>query len=428
MANQLSFGFGKTDITPTEPVSLAGYYYDRQSTGVHDRLAARSMAVSDGEHCAVLCVVDLISLTEHVVTETRRLLQHDGTLEPHQLLLSAVHSHTTPALKREQAYESRLPLMLAESVRLAIADLSPCTAKIATGDAPGLQFIRRYRMKDGSVVTNPGILNPDVVESMGTPDSDVLTLIVSNSDRTVGGLVNFGLHCDTVGGTEISADWTYYLRHALQRERALAGTLLTPIACCGDVNHWNVFEPVAGRDFGETERIGGRLAANVIASLQTAQPVLAGRVGALRQRLEVSTRMPTEPELTAAKETMTKPPAAGVDFELSRVDAARRVRAAALGPRVTMELTVLAFGNTALVGIPAELFSALGREIRARSPFTHTATVTLADRNICYVGTKKDYADGGYEMVSSVVVPGTGERIVDAAVAMLRQAHDQVGI
>jgi len=47
-----------------------------------------------------------------------------------------------------------------------------------------------------------------------------------------------------------------------------------------------------------------------------------------------------------------------------------------LGPTVDMELSVLTFGNVALVDVPAELFTSLGRDIKARSPFQYTGTVT----------------------------------------------------
>ena len=42
--------------------------------------------------------------------------------------------------------------------------------------------------------------------------------------------------------------------------------------------------------------------------------------------------------------------------------------------------------------------------------------------NIGYVGTKRAYEEGGYETSSSLVVPGAGEAIADAAVELLNAA------
>ena len=108
---------------------------------------------------------------------------------------------------------------------------------------------------------------------------------------------------------------------------------------------------------------------------------------------------------------------------MERVEAVRRVNAAEKGPTTRIDVTVLAFGNVALVGIPAEYFTELGRDIKSRSPFDHTLVVTLANANISYVGAKQNYEEGGYETTSSIVEPGTGEIIADVAVGLLKEAY-----
>ena len=420
-SEKLLVGFGEVDIMPSEPVLLAGYYYDRKSTSIHDRLFARSMAISDGKHRVVLCVADLIRLPNETVAATRRLVQEDCGLAPEALILSTIHSHTAPDVDRENAYTASLPGMLMESVRLALADISPSELKAACGTERTLQFIRRYRMKDGSVRTNPGILNPDVVEPIGKADPEVRVLLGSDTSRTRGGLVHFALHCDTVGGTEVSADWTCYLRRRMQEKLGNELVLLTPIGPAGDVNHWNVFNDVSLRGFAETDRIGTRLAHAAAEALDSAEPVQPGRVCGLRKEIEVKIRMPSTEELTEAKHILSQPPPDGVDFTMERVEAMRRTSAAKLGPSVKLDITALTFGNVALVGIPAEYFTELGRDIKSRSPFDHTLVVTLANGNIGYVGTRRNYEEGGYEVTSSVAASGTGEMMADAAVELLNR-------
>ena len=71
---------------------------------------------------------------------------------------------------------------MAEVGRLALADLAPARIGIAKTDCRNVSFIRRYRMKDGSVRTNPGITNHAVKEPLGasvealTLDATALTL------------------------------------------------------------------------------------------------------------------------------------------------------------------------------------------------------------------------------------------------------------
>ena len=89
------------------------------------------------------------------------------------------------------------------------------------------------------------------------------------------------------------------------------------------------------------------------------------------------------------------------------------------GLAATIEITAFACGDVAFVGVPCELFTDLGRDIKARSPFRHTIVVTLADGPIGYVGSRRAMSEGGYEMTSSPLAPGGGELIVDTAADVL---------
>ena len=107
---------------------------------------------------------------------------------------------------------------------------------------------------------------------------------------------------------------------------------------------------------------------------------------------------------------------------MDRVVAGRQVTAAAVGPALDVDITVLAFGSVAIVGVPAEYFTALGRQIKNRSPFPLTMVVTLANGNVGYVGERHNYEEGGYETTSSISCPGTGELMTDTAAKLLRRA------
>jgi hypothetical protein len=198
---------------------------------------------------------------------------------------------------------------------------------------------------------------------------------------------------------------------------------LTPIACCGDVNHWNVFEPVGLRGFEEAERIGRRIASAATKALEHAEIARPGPVHALRKHLELPTRMPTPAQLEASKQVLATPIPEGVDFSMEHVNAHRNVRVAELGPSVGLEVSVIAFGDVAWVGIPAEYFTALGRRIKKESPFPHTFIMTLAGKIVGYIGERQNYDEGGYETTGSVVAPGSGEMIADAALEMLVDAR-----
>ena len=76
------------------------------------------------------------------------------------------------------------------------------------------------------------------------------------------------------------------------------------------------------------------------------------------------------------------------------------------------------------MGIPGEMFAALGMEIRRRSPLRYTYVVGLANGTIGYIGDRASHELGGYQLWAgfhSPSAPGTGEAMVEQALEMLRE-------
>lgn len=89
---------GKEDVTPDpakETVWLAGYGASgRRAAGVHDRLHARAVVVSDGKATVALVAVDAIGLYREDVLEMRRALGWEGADK--YLFVTATHDHSAP--------------------------------------------------------------------------------------------------------------------------------------------------------------------------------------------------------------------------------------------------------------------------------------------------------------------------------------------
>ena len=85
---------------------------------------------------------------------------------------------------------------------------------------------------------------------------------------------------------------------------------------------------------------------------------------------------------------------------------------------------VLLIGDVALVTLPAEFFTGLGMEIKKRSPFAHTYIAELTDDFVGYLPDREAHRLGGYQTwmgLHSYSEEGTGERMVDEAVALLEK-------
>jgi hypothetical protein len=85
-------------------------------------------------------------------------------------------------------------------------------------------------------------------------------------------------------------------------------------------------------------------------------------------------------------------------------------------------LQAVVLGDIVLVGVPGELFTELGLQIKRRSPFRYTYIVELANDYIGYIPDEEAFNLGGYQVWTgfhSFVAQGTGEAIVEEAVQLL---------
>jgi hypothetical protein len=91
-------------------------------------------------------------------------------------------------------------------------------------------------------------------------------------------------------------------------------------------------------------------------------------------------------------------------------------------------LQAMLIGDVAIVGVPAEYFTVLGMDIKKRSPFPQTYVAELATDWIGYLPDKEAHELGGYQTwmgLHSYAEVGTGERMADEIVAMLKELKSQ---
>src|SRR5262245_40373990 len=99
LAAELQAGLARIDITPTQPVMLAGYASRKElSRQVHDPLFARAIAFDQDHRRLVLVAVDNCGFYNATAEPLRRAVIAASGLNPSELLLCATHTHSAPAL------------------------------------------------------------------------------------------------------------------------------------------------------------------------------------------------------------------------------------------------------------------------------------------------------------------------------------------
>lgn len=423
-------GAYETILTPPLGSGIPGQFADRRLSGVKDELYAKAIVIEAGGDQLIWISVDALFVMEAETKRIRERIEAYTGIPPERVMVSATHIHTGGPIwpGQDEAYAEQLAQKAADAAILAWQRLRPARIGFGKGEVPGIAFNRRYRMKDGSVRTNPGYANPDIDAPEGPADPEA---VVVRLDEVNGGpiavITNFACHPDTVGGTEACADYPGAL--SVMLKRALGEPLVSLFlqGASGNVNHHDFSRPRAIAP-DHYRRMGTILAGEVIRIRETCsivgdaeQPIL----GAERVLLPLVYRQPTEAEMAQAQRMIQDESVAGTERTL-----AERVLESAQHPvrETEVELQAFRIGEWAAVGLPGELFSELGLALKAESPYNGLIVNTICNgTQTGYVGTMAAFANGGYEArirPYSRVPAGTGEWFVEEGLRLLRRLRE----
>ena len=454
--NKLQAGFSRLNVTPPLGIPIVGYYKPRFAEGVLDELEVNALALAVEDKKVVLLSVDNCGFSETVANSYREHICAVTGLPADCVFLHATHTHTGPStcptydkdLVLLSEYEGN-PLLpqyyeylrckLADAAVLALKDLKPAKMGWAVGDAPKVAFVRRFRMKDGKVRTNPGVGNPDILHPIGDVDERVNVLRFDRENDSLV-LVNFGNHPDAVGDSLISGDWPTLLRHRLEKALDNVKSIFFNGAQ-GDVNHVNVnakggdfndtfhdFDDV-DRGYGHARHMGNVVAAAVLQVFDKVNYTDVESLKTLEKTIEIPSAMPTHEEAKQAH-ILNDLHMAGKDeeipfegMELTTVvaEAARMVRLE-YGPKsFPMNFIGVAVGNVALFGIPGEPFTGVGRGLKEAEGWDLVLPCCLTNGCRGYFPMLDAYEEGGYEARSSSFKAGSAELIVKEGCELLDQ-------
>lgn len=426
-------GAARVDITPRLGCHLQGALTDRVSDNIHDPLYAKALVLDNGDVRLGFVVCDLIAVTGPMVARARQLAAEAAGIAPEHLLVSATHTHYGPStmdialVPVEREYVAEVPERIAEAVTLAARRLAPAEVGFGVGACPTEVHNRRWHLRDGTVRMNPPVMSPDLVAPAGPVDPALSVLVVRDRDRRpVAVLANLGLHYVGSRGLDISADYYGYFDRALRRCAGAEFLVIMSNGCSGDVNNVNFqrSRPTSLHDYHQAERVANVCAGEawkVWNTLWEEDFHSEVTLGALEERVKVIPRRPTDEQLVADRAYLAEH---RVEEDPVRYMYAReRVLLAEEFPRsIEVPIHALRVGEIGFVGLPGEIFAAIGLAIKRRSPFPHTVCISLANDCVGYVATDRGLDQGGYEteLCRWVFVPkGTEGRWIETSLRLL---------
>ncbi|MBE6367035.1 MAG: hypothetical protein E7052_03890 [Lentisphaerae bacterium] len=387
MSEQLYCGWSRSDITPQVPVSLAGYFNVRIWNKVLDRLEARVIVFKQGDRIAAVVNMDLVSACQLLVDRIFKKISDMPEFSKENILFCATHTHTGPEIRfshlpgSEECGE-QIAEAVSQALRAAKADLQPVDGMVyGTTFDNRFIFNRRYWMKSGGVVTNPGKFNPDILRPEGTVDPEIPMFGIKRNGKLALLFANIVNHSDTIGGNGVSADWPGFARRIIESQMPEGSMFVPVIGTAGNINHFDVASDLDQTCYAEAERIGTGIAATILNALDSLKPCCDMPLECRFAEVFCPAHEVSDAEYNEAMATIKKyadePDVSNAD-DLTSEDLAKKL------PKVlkyfaqqvvilrdepknaNFPLPLIMLGGVAIAGVPGEPFVEIGLEIRKR--------------------------------------------------------------
>jgi len=382
-----------------------------------------------------------LACTDSLVVPEDVLARVSAQAPAANLLITATHTHHAPCTidilgaRRDAAYCEALEAALIAAITEACEALNDPASEaemcFAQSQEATVGQNSRYLLRDETiawyayrwedVVRPTGPYDPDLpVIVFRRPSGEMVCTLFSHSVHNIGALTPGAVSPGMCGlaGREV--------------ERSHGGVALFLPGAFGSTHNTSEFGSTPNtRAIGTAECVH-RIVAAVAWGLDHAcrlqapgsRPLLAAARRPLAYRVREFDEVAEEAAVRYWSETYTPedPEANAGVFRAMRAE-----MAPVAGQERETSLTVMALGDVALVGLPGEVFAALGLELRRRSPFRNTYVIGLANGTLGYVGDLPSYDLGGYQLWAgwhSLSAPGTGEAMVEQALEMLGDLYE----
>jgi neutral ceramidase len=419
-------GAAMSNITPPLDEPIVGGWNSPPATHVHDELYAKCLVLDDGRTRLAFVVCDSLGIAREVCDAAKAIIFEKTGIVQTNIMIAATHTHSSISAtgsnrlvpdEKLRPYQQFLVRRIADGVRRAVNNLEP--ARIGWGAAREATqvFNRRYVMKPGTptpnpfggqdqVVMNPGRGNPNILKAAGPTDPEVAFLSVrSVNGRPIALLANYSLHYVGPGqGGVISADYFGVFADRIRRylgadrtDPPFVGILSNGTS--GDINNINWLEKPKTRyaPYEKMREVAELVAKAVYDAHQKIEFHDWVALGAMQDELTLAVRKPTKDQVAYAHRILEKPDAAKPYHRHEQVYARRTLRMHESPETVPVVLQAFHIGDLGICAIPFEVFVEIGLEIKAKSPFDETFTISHANGSYGYLPTVGQHALGGYE-------------------------------
>jgi neutral ceramidase len=415
----LQVGTAVTQLQADDSMVIAGGIGPRTVQGQEGELRATAIVLAKADTKVAVVSCDVLMLTRDLLDPVAAEIERTCGIPASNVMIHSTHTHHAPSTIRVHGYDrdAKFCTEVQQAIVKAVCDannkVAPATFWFEHAGEATVGQNSRLLLADNTVYWVGA--RDDAVRPTGPFDPD-LPVLAFRDTAGKNLAVIFGHSTHTIGAlTGNFRSPAFYGMAAQRMEQDLGGTFCFLEGASGSTHLLD------GKALEASQKIEATVRAALISAQEQKQPVLA----AMKKPFEFHVRtFDEQAEEKAVTDYCTKrigAPAPGVTEVFRNM---RSVLAPQQGELRTTWVQVIRIGDVAIVGVPAEFFTVLGVELKRRSPLPHTYIAELSNDWIGYLPDREGHQLGGYQVWTgfhSYAEPGTGERVVDMAVDMLKE-------
>ncbi len=406
-------GFYEVDITPPLYLNMAGYPNVRLAETVLDNLYARAAVFEQGGTKVAILTVDMCSLQQSEISEIYDRVEKYTDIKRENILSCANHTHKGYPYFAKYAEDKTVRALreificrAADCIILANQKLEDCKVKYGEESESTVAKNRDYLMKDGTVRTNPGRLNPNIVKNVGNIDPSIPVLFFETADGTPKGAVfSYSCHQDSVGLEKgYSGDYASLISKKMKKQYGDDFVCVFLLGCCGDINHVDVTRDFIDKQYRE---IADKLFPKIVSAIENSEEMKDPELANIKEPIHIdyfdADAQMLEDRIKVYSEMKTWywiRDMINLYLKEDRKDG------------LELRVQCIKIGDCLIYAVPGEVFVDFQLEIKENSPTKKNIFASLANGSSGYIPTPEVFENlYSYEAIPRGYAQDTGVRV-----------------
>lgn len=439
---ELCVGYGRVNITPSYPVSIAGSAANKVSKGYLDPIYMTCLAIRQGQETLMIGTMDLVGAYEEYSAPARTLISQATGIPEDHIILNGTHTHSSVGVRNINGegiarYREEFYSWVVAAAKTALEDLSPAQIWYGSTQTEGMVWVRHYKMADGTYAgANYGSFKKSTIVGHASDaygEMQVVKFERTEADKKDIVMMNFPAHATMQKELYLSADFPGPARKYVEEQ---TGALVAYfIAAAGDqVPTSRVESEQFSADYRVYGQEVGRIAVECmkdLTKLEDTELRFSQRTFTGKSNKEGLNRADEALAVSAIWEQVGgrgtpegKAAAKGHGFS-SVYEVTAILNRMNFGETRSMELRTMSIGNMGIIFAPYEMFGVSAMQIKKDSPYAMTFIISCSQNHDGYLPSKLGWQLRCYEAQITRFAPGTAEQLVEEYVNMLTEMKNR---